>query len=345
MSATNIKPPNKQNVTIRSVKFVFFSVCIVVILGFISCSNGNGKVKIGYLNWNGANEIARKTLTSFKEKATQLGIEVVDKDAHNDDKKQLAQANELINQGVKVLVIKPVNTILGAEIVRYAHKKGIVVIANDQLIRNCPLDFYVTFDSEKVGEFMALEALKYKPIGTYVFFGGDKVDDNADLVKSGVYKILQPHINNGNIKMLYSNYIEAWSQENAEHEMEMILRLSQVQSIDAVIASCDDMARGAINILEKQNLLGNTFVSGQNADIQSLKLILIGKQTITLAKSPKTLGYAMAELAAKIATHSNKKLETDINASTYNGYKNVPSILFNPVIVDKANVEKIMKND
>jgi D-xylose transport system substrate-binding protein len=325
-------------------RFIFSSICIAFILGMLSCSN-NGKEKIGYLNWNGANEIARNTLICFKEKASQLGVEVIDKDARNDAKEQVIQAHELIEQGVKVLVIKPVNTVLGAEIVRYANKKGVVVIANDQLIRNCPLDFYVTFDSEKVGELMALEAIKYKPKGIYILLGGDKVDDNADLVKSGVYKILQPHINNGNIKILYSNYIEAWSQENAEHEMDMILRLSQIQSIDAVIASCDDMARGAINILEKQNLLGNVFVSGQNADIQSLKFVVSGKQTITLAKSSKTVGYAMAELAVKIATHSNKKMEADINGSTFNGYHNVPSILFNPVVVDKMNVAKVIGNE
>src|ERR1035437_4172908 len=175
-------------------RFIFSSIGIAFILGMLSCSNG--KEKIGYLNWNGANEIARNTLICFKEKASQLGVEVIDKDARNDAKEQVTQAHELIEQGVKVLVIKPVNTVLGAEIVRYAHKKGVIVIANDQLIRNCPLDFYVTFDSEKVGELMALEAIKYKPKGIYILLGGDKVDDNADLVKSGVYKILQPHINN-----------------------------------------------------------------------------------------------------------------------------------------------------
>jgi D-xylose transport system substrate-binding protein len=324
-------------------RYVFLTICVPLVLGFLSCNSSN--VKIGYLNWNGTNEIARNTLICFREKASQLGVEVIDKDAHNDDKTQVAQAYELIDQGIKVLVIKPVNTVLGAEIVRYAHKKGVVVIANDQLIRYCPLDYYVTFDSEKVGEFMAQEALKNIPKGNYVILGGDKVDDNADLVKSGVFKILQPHINNGNIKILYSNYIEAWSQDNAENEMDMILRLSPVDSVDAVIASCDDMARGAINILAKYNLLENVFVSGQNADKQSLQLVSIGKQTITLLKSPRTLGYSMAELAVKIATKSNNKLEADVNASTFNGYHNVPSILFNPEIVNKTNVDKIIRND
>jgi D-xylose transport system substrate-binding protein len=309
---------------------------------FIFCSCNNEKVKIGYLNWNGANEIAQKTLIYFKDKANQLGAEVIERDAQNDFMQQLAQAQELIDQGVKVIVMKPVNSALSAEIVRYAHNKGVVVIANDQLIRNCPLDYYVTFSSEKVGELMAMEALKYKPKGNYIILGGDKSDDNADLVKKGVYKILQPFIDKGDVKIIYSSYIEEWSEENARIIMDNIVRLGQFESIDAVIASCDDMARGAIDVLERYKLLDNTFVSGQNADKQSLLLVQNNKQTVTLSKSPKTLGDAMAELAIKVATKRDRKINTDINISTFNGYQDVPSILFDPVIVNTKNVSSIM---
>lgn len=315
---------------------------MALIIGAFSCHSH--KEKIGYLNWNGENEIARNTLICFKEKANELGVEVIDKDAHNDDKTQVAQAHELIDQGIKVLIIKPVNTILGAEIARYAHEKGVKVIANDQLIRNCPLDYYVTFDSKKVGELMTEEALKQKPKGVYILLGGDKVDDNADLIKSGVWKVLQPQVDNGNVKVLYANYIEAWSEEHAAHEMDMILRLSGVEAVDAVIASCDDMARGAISILEQQHMLNNVFVSGQNADMQSLKLIVAGKQTITLAKSPKTIGYALAELSASIVNKGKTKLAVAINASTFNGYQQVPSILFTPVVVNSTNADKVIAN-
>jgi ABC-type xylose transport system substrate-binding protein len=100
---------------------------------------------------------------------------------------------------------------------------------------------------------------------------------------------------------------------------------------------------GAIQVLEDENLLGGTYVSGQNADIESLKSIASNKQTITLAKSPKTLGYALAELAVKIIT-GNDKINIQQNGETNNGFRNVPSVLFDPVIVDKTNINKFVEN-
>ena len=314
-------------------------------LTFFILSCRNTSTKVGYLNWNGENEIAAKTLEFFKEKTTKLGVEVLDMDAHNNDKEQYEQAMELINQGVKVLVIKPVNSVTAAAIVREANKKGVVVIANDQLIKNCDLDYYVTFDSRKVGEYMAKEAIMQKPEGTYVLLGGDKSDDNADLVREGVLKVLQPQIDNHKINVLYNCYIEDWSEENAKKEFETIIRLSPDTKIDAVIASCDDMARGAINVLKKNNLLNDVYVSGQNADLLSLRMIIQGEQSITIAKSPKITGYALAALAVKVVTKSNDKLDYDINANTFNGVKEVPSILFDPEVVNKENLEQVISKD
>lgn len=328
---------NNRVTKICSRFFCLFSVCLLV-----SCNQGPN-IKIGYLNWNGENEMARNIMSFFKEKASEYDVEVIEKDAKNSEKTQWDQSMELINQGVQVLVIKPVNTVLAADIVRYAHKKGVKVIANDQLIKNCPLDYYVTFDSRKVGEAMANEALKSKPKGTYIILSGDKSDDNADLVKAGVYKALQPHIANGDIKVLYSSYIEAWSMENAVNTMDMIMRLSGNQPVDAVIAACDDMARGAIKVLEGENMLEKTYISGQNADVETLKSIASDKQTITLAKSPKTLGYALAELAVKVAT-GNNKINIAVNGETPNGFQNVPSVLFDPVVVNKDNITQFIEN-
>ena len=92
-------------------------------------------------------------------------------------------------------------------------------------------------------------------------------------------------------------------------------------------------------------MLANTFVSGQNADMLSLKMILQNQQTVTIAKSPKTTGYAIADLATKLATKSNKKIDMDVNATTFNGDYDVPSILFEPVVVSKTNLEKVILND
>lgn len=319
------------------------SFLVMILVFCISCKES--KPKIGYLCWNGSNEIALKILNSFKEKTSQINVEVLDKDAHNNEKNQYDQTLEMIAQGVKVFVIKPVNSTTAGAIVRKIHENGGMVIANDQLIKNCELDYYMTFDSRKVGEYMAREALLKKPTGNYVLLWGDKSDDNADLVKSGVLKILQPQIDKGNIKIIYSNYIEDWSQENAEIEMDYIIRLSCKEKIDAFIGSCDDITRGAISVLKRYNMLENTFTAGQNADIETLKMIMQNEQTITISKSPKTVGYELAELAAKLVSKSNTKLDLKFNDSIFNGFHKVPSILFDPVVVNKSNLEKIAKDE
>lgn len=317
--------------------FIIFILCF-------SC-NHSEKVKVGFLCWNNSNSYAQKNVTCFKEKALQLGVEVIDKDAHSSEFEQYNQAVELINQGVKVLVIYAVNTVAAAAIVRIAHKEGVKIIAYDRMIQNCELDYYVTFDSQKVGEYMAREAIAQKPKGNYILLGGDKGDDNADLVKSGIMKVLKPQIDLGNIKLSYNNYIEDWSYENAQHEVDRVMRLSSNSKIDAVVASCDDMARAAIAVLKKNQIISNTFVSGQNSDIESLKAILSGEQTVTISKSPKTFGYAVAELAVKLATQSDVKLTFNVNAAVYNGYCQVPSILFDPVLITKSNLEKVILSD
>ena len=321
-----------------------YSKYLLIIVFCISC-NKSDKVKVGFLNWNNSNAIAFQNLKFFKEKASLLGAEVMDKDANCNDAEQYKQAVELLDQGVKVLVVYAVNAYTSAAIVREAHNKGIKIIAFDRMIKNCELDYYATFDSRKVGEFMAREAISQKPKGNYILLGGDKSDDNANLVKSGIMKVLKPQIDNQNIKLLYNNYIEDWSLENAEHEMDMIVRLSGEPKIDAIIASCDDMARGAIHILKRYNMLNNTFVSGQNSDIESLKMILADEQTVTIYKSPKTLGYAVAELAVNLAVQNKNKLNFEVNDSIYNGYYKVPSIVFPPVLISKSNLEKEVLND
>lgn len=314
----------------------------LLIAAFCVSCNKSDKVKVGFLSWNNSNSYALQNLNYFKQKALLLGVEVIDKDAGGNEIVQYQQAIELIEQGVKVMVVYAVNTNTAAAIVRAAHKEGVKVIAYDRMIKNCELDYYVTFDSRKVGEYMAREAITQKPGGNYVLFWGDKSDDNADLVKSGVMKVLQTQIEKGNIKLSYNSYIEDWSLENAEHELSTILNLSNRLKIDAVIASCDDMARGSIGVLKQYNMLDNTFIAGQNADIESLKLIVTGEQTITVSKSPKTFGYAVAELAVKLATHGSNKLSFEVNDTIFNGYFKVPSILFDPVVITKSNIEKVI---
>jgi D-xylose ABC transporter substrate-binding protein len=316
-------------------------ISILVISNSIaSCKTESQKV--GFMCYTDSESFWVNNRKCFVERSKQLGIEIIEKYCHNDENLQYDQAIELMNQGVKVIVIVPVNANTAAAIVREAKKRNVKIIAYDRMIHNCDLDYYVSVDSKKIGELMAKEAIKQKPEGTYLLLWGDKRDDNADLVKAGILKILQPLIDNKNIKVLYQNYIEDWSLKNAEHEVEKITDLSCNEKIDAIVSSYDGMTRGAINALKRQHLFNDVFSSGQNAEIESLNSILKDEQTITVYKSPKTSGYATAELAAKLITNNSQKLIFDVNGSMFNGYKQVPSILLDPSLVNKLNMESVV---
>ena len=311
----------------------FLTLCLLI----VSCKKNNSKV--GFMCYSNTESFWVNNRKCFVERSKQLGIEIIEKYCNYDENLQYTQAEELINQGVKVIVIVAVNANTAAAIVRLANKNDVKVIAYDRMIHNCDLDYFVTIDSRKIGEVMAAEAIKQKPKGTYILLWGDKRDDNADLVKGGILKVLQPSIDNKNINVLYQNYIEEWSLENAESEVKMVANLSCREKVDAIVSSYDGMTRGAINALKSQDMLNDVFSCGQNSEIESLKSILNNEQTITIYKSHKVTGYATAELAAKLATKSNVKLSFDINGTMFNGYKQVPSILLDPILVNKSNME------
>ena len=111
--------------------------------------------------------------------------------------------------------------------------------------------------------------------------------------------------------------------------------------VDAVVASNDGTARGAIQALEGQNLAGKVLVSGQDADLASLTLIVLGKQTMTVYKSIQPLAYAAVDSAMKFAR--GQKVETVDTID--NGRKPVPAILLEPVAVDRNNLLNTVVKD
>ncbi len=315
----------------KSCKIFLFIILIV----FSSCSTQESKISIGFLA--DTFEIARwqKDRQYFVEKAEELGAKVIVKSANGDDVRQVKLAQELIDEGVKVLVVVATNSNSAAAIVRLAHKNNVKVIGYARLIKNCDLDYFITFDVEKIGSLQADYIKNIKPQGTYVLINGDKADINAQIEHSGVIKSLQTEIESGNIKLLYDAFIEGWSPENAEHLMKKIVEFGN-EPIDAVIVGNDGMATGIYEALAEYGLSGEVLLTGLDAEPIALKRILNGDQSMTVYMSIKKLAYANAELAVKIA--KNQKINTDFKY-TDNGRIKVPTIVLEPQVVDKNNIE------
>ncbi|MFD0966970.1 D-xylose ABC transporter substrate-binding protein [Seminibacterium arietis] len=276
----------------------------------------------------------------FVKKAETLGAKVFVQSANGDATAQISQIENMLNKDIDVLVIIPFNGEVLSNVISEAKKDGVKVLAYDRLINNADIDFYVSFDNEKVGELQAKTIIEQKPEGNYFLMGGSPVDNNAKLFRKGQMKVLQPLIDSGKIKVVGDQWVDSWLAEKALQIMENALTANK-NNIDAVVASNDATAGGAIQALTAQGLSGKVAISGQDADLAAIKRIVDGTQTMTVYKPITNL----ADKAAEIAVALGKKGELTSNAKLYNGMKEVPSFLLDPIVVTKDNIDSTVIKD
>lgn len=202
----------------------------------------------------------------FVNKAESMGAKVFVQSANGDDSAQISQIENMINKNIDVLVIIPHNGEVLSNVISEAKKEGIKVLAYDRLINNADLDFYVSFDNEKVGELQAKSIVAVKPEGNYFLMGGSPVDNNAKLFRKGQMKVLDPLIASGKIKVVGDQWVDSWLAEKALQIMENALTANK-NNVDAVVASNDATAGGAIQALSAQGLSGKVAISRQDADL------------------------------------------------------------------------------
>jgi D-xylose transport system substrate-binding protein len=270
----------------------------------------------------------------FTAKAKELGAEVLVQAANSNDAQQNSQAENLLTQGINVLVVVPHNGKSMATIVEAAHKMGVPVMAYDRLIMDSDLDLYISFDNVRVGELQAGYLVQRKPKGNYMLIGGAPTDNNAKLLRKGQMNVLNPYIKKGDIKIVGDQWANDWLPVEALKIMENCLTRNK-NKVDAVVVSNDGTAGGAIQALSEQKLAGKVLVSGQDADLAACQRIVAGTQSMTVYKPIQRL----AEKAAQVAVAMAKKgLMLDKTTPINNGKRDVPSVLLEPMQVDNGNL-------
>ena len=229
-----------------------------------------------------------------------------------------------------------------------AHEAGIPVIAYDRLVRNGDLDFYITFDSVKVGEKEAEFVVNKAPKGNYIWLKGGPEDFNAHLVYEGQKKVLQPYIDRGDINIVLEQWCKGWAPSEALKHAENGLTLAD-NDIQAVIASNDGTAGGAVQALAAQGLAGKVPIAGQDADIAACQRIVEGIQTGTVYKPLAKLNLAAIELAVALAQGKDPMSSMDSSLGVWtklnNGTKDVDSFSVDVIAVDKDNMVDIIIKD
>ncbi len=315
----------------RSLKTIH-PVILLLLLLFAGCSQNNS-VKVG-ISIGPGHERWQKDSDYLKESLEKQGARVIIKMAYDSDSLQQIHVKELIDEKVDVLIITPVNSNQAANCVNNAKEKGIKVIAYDRIIKNCDIDFYISFDNVKVGEMQASYLTQIKPTGNYIILGGSPSDDNSVMLHLGQMSVLQPLITKGDIKIVVDRYIAGW---NADRAFQVVNNfLSKTKDVDAIIASSDALAEGAFRALEAHGLAGKVLLSGQDAQLDACQRIVNGNQTMTVYKFIERLSYSAANIAMSLA--SDRPVSNSFSTIN-NGSKMVPSILLPSMIT--VNTENI----
>ena len=312
---------------------VLFAACVKgPNQGGTGSSPKGGPVRIGFSMDTLKEERWQRDKALVEQRCKEVGAECEIQVANGDDAVQTKQCDNLLTKGVDVLIVAPHNGQIAASIVEAAHRQGVPVISYDRLIRNSDVDLYVSHQVVKMGQMQAQYALDHAPKGNYVLIGGSQTDNNALLLMSGQMSVLQPAIDRGDIKIVAKQMAREWLASEALRITEDALTKTN-NDIQAIVASNDGTAGGAISALPPQ-LVGKVVVTGQDASLDAVQRIVEGRQTMTIYKPIKPLAYSAVDSAIKLA-HKEK---VDAKDKVNNGKIDVPSILQEPLVLDKSNV-------
>jgi putative multiple sugar transport system substrate-binding protein len=290
----------------------------------------------------------------FNERGYKTDLQYAEDDIPN----QVAQIENMVTKGVNVLVIAAIDNKSLSQILKTAKDKKILVIAYDRLIRETPnVDYYATFDNFKVGVLQgsyiekALGLKDGKGPFNVELFGGSPDDNNAYFFYDGAMSILKPYIDSGKL-VVQSGQMGMdkvstlrWDGATAQARMDNLLSAYYGNKrLDAVLSPYDGISIGILSALKGVGYGASgkpmPFVTGQDAEIPSVKSILAGEQSQTIFKDTRDLAKATVDMVD--AALSGKEVPVNDTKTYNNGVKVVPSYLLNPVNVEKSNIQQAL---
>jgi putative multiple sugar transport system substrate-binding protein len=290
----------------------------------------------------------------LKERGYKTDLQYAEDDIPN----QLAQIENMITKGAKVLVIASIDGTTLSKALQNAADKGIKVIAYDRLIKGSKhVDYYATFDNFQVGVLQAssivdkLGLKQGKGPFNIELFGGSPDDNNAFFFYDGAMSVLKPHIDSGKLvvrsKQMGMEKVGTlrWDGAVAQARMDNLLSAFYgKEKVHAVLSPYDGLSIGILSSLKGVGYCTAQqpcpVVSGQDAEIPSIKSILRGEQFSTVFKDTRELAKVTANMVD--ATLSGKPPEINDTKTYNNGVKVVPSYLLKPVAVDSSNWSKVL---
>jgi len=324
---------------------VLLVVCAMAILATQAMAADKVKLGLSFSDFQTERwPVEAKLLEDLAKKA---GMDVVTQVADHDAKVQNDQIENMVGQGCKVIIIIAEDGAAAATAVDKAAAEGVKCIAYDRLIKSAKLACYISFDNVEVGRAQGRGVTAVVNKGNFVLLGGSPTDNNAILFRQGQMEVLQPLIDKGDVKVVADQWVENWVPANATKLMENILT-AQANKIDAVVASNDGTALGALEAMKAQGLAGKVPISGQDATDAGCASIVKGELTMTVLKDVRNLAPMAIDLAAKLAKGEKAELksytlaELTLDKSLQGS---VPCFFLPVVQVDQKNVfDQVVKS-
>ena len=262
-------------------------------------------MNIGIALDNTLNERWNKEIFFIKKKLEQEGGKVFFRTAFGLANSQFENIRDMIaNDKIDVLVLVPVDGIYAKVIVEYAKEHGVKVIAYSRPIEHNDIDFHVKFDVPSIGKQQAEYVLNKKPTGNYLIIHGHTRDLNTQLLLEGQMQILQPKIDAGEINLLDTTYLSAWTKLKAiECVKETCSKLTG--KVDVVIAANDMIAEALSEYFEEHNI-SNVLTTGLDAEVKACLRIADNKQTMTVMLVSKVIAECVADTALYLASNDSK---------------------------------------
>lgn len=294
------------------------------------------------------------TLTKAYEDA---GWNVLIEFAEDDSAKQAMQIENMLTKGVDALVIVAVDCAALSEVCEKAKEEGVIVIAEDRLIENTEaVDYYVTFDLDKMGELQGqyiVDALKLEdgegPFNLEIFSGSPD-DTNAPHFYDGAMSKLQPFLDNGQLVVQSGqvSYQETatpgWDGSKAQSRCDNLLSgFYSDKNLDACLVAADCLTIGVISSLESMGY-GTPekpfpVTTGQDAELAAVKNIKAGKQSMTAFLDAGELAKIIVPVTDDLLAGGDGAPTTSYN----NGVKDVPAKCYDPYLIDKNNVQHLVE--
>jgi len=304
---------------------------------------------------------------NLRDQLEEAGFEVDLQFAEDDIPTQVNQIENMVTQGAVALIVAAIDGTTLTSVLEDAASQEIAVIAYDRLLRDTDaVSYYATFDNERVGNMQAWSLLNglgltdlegnpadNAPAGPFniELFAGSLDDNNAFFFFGGAMDVLQPYIDDGTLVVRSGQTdIEQvatlrWDGETAQSRMEDILTstYSGGDRVDAVLSPYDGISRGIISALTDAGYtVGEDFpiISGQDAELDSVKAIIRGEQYATIFKDTRDLASQAVEMTTAVL--SGEEPEVNNTEDYDNGVKVVPSYLLEPVIVVEDNIQEVL---